>query len=175
MILLGGIVCMVFRCCSWCNDLVLQLGLGLGTGNGYFISFFFFLCLKVTNTFVLSSMPWVIQTSWVGACVWRGTKGGSWDTCRQHWTSLTLLPNLRGDFRLTDLLTPIFYCFRCANTVRHVVMWRSGHVTCGDVTKWSGRQRISAHELVPNKISQRFSLQCLTTDLRLVRFQGNLR
>ena len=33
--------------------LQLGLGLGLGTGNGYFISFFFFSCLKVTNTFVL--------------------------------------------------------------------------------------------------------------------------
>ena len=33
--------------------LQLGLGLGLGTGNGYFISFFFFSCLKVTNIFVL--------------------------------------------------------------------------------------------------------------------------
>ena len=33
--------------------LQLGLGLGLGTGNGYFISFFFFSYLKVTNTFVL--------------------------------------------------------------------------------------------------------------------------
>ena len=42
---------------------MLQLGLGLelGTGNGYFIAFFFFPCLKVTNTFVLPSWPWVSQ------------------------------------------------------------------------------------------------------------------
>jgi len=35
--------------------LQLGLGLGLGTRNGYFIRFFFFPYLKVTNTFVLPS------------------------------------------------------------------------------------------------------------------------
>jgi len=41
-------------------------------------SLLFFPCLKVTNTFVLPSWPWVSQD----------TKGGSQDTFRQHWTSL---------------------------------------------------------------------------------------
>ena len=30
----------------------------------------------------------------------------------------------------------------------------------GDVTKWSGRHRMSVHKLGPNKTSQGFSLQC---------------
>ena len=38
----------------------LGLGLGLGTGNGYFIRFFFFPCLKVTNTFALPSLNYAL-------------------------------------------------------------------------------------------------------------------
>ena len=44
---------MVFR--SWLG-LQLGLGLGLGTGDEYFIPFFFFPYLKVTNVFVLPSL-----------------------------------------------------------------------------------------------------------------------
>ena len=41
--------------------LQLGLGLGIGTGNGYFLAFFP-PCLKVTNTFVLPSWPWLVRT-----------------------------------------------------------------------------------------------------------------
>ena len=49
---------------------MLQLGLGLelGTGNGYFIAFFSS-CPKVTNTFVLPSLPGAWSNSYLaGAC-----------------------------------------------------------------------------------------------------------
>ena len=42
--------------------LCLQLGLGLVPGNGI-ISFFFFLCVKVTKTFVLLSWHVTVQRS----------------------------------------------------------------------------------------------------------------
>ena len=55
---------------------------GQGQGQGMDISLlFFFPCVKVANTFVLPSWPWVSQD----------TKGGSQDTCRQHWTSVIFL------------------------------------------------------------------------------------
>ena len=40
-----------------------QLGLGLGPGNGIISVFFFFLCVKVTKTFVLLSWHVTVQRS----------------------------------------------------------------------------------------------------------------
>ena len=46
---------------AWC--LQLGLGLGLGPGNGIISVLFFFLCVKVTKTFVLLSWDVTVQLS----------------------------------------------------------------------------------------------------------------